>query len=1114
LIKTFISHSSTDHPFVEWLKTKLERENLGLDIFVDDGSVIVGDDPQKMIDEVKRSIIFIPVLSNESVKKEFVQNELKTANENETTYIFPIKLKCDKENIPKVIKTEFIAFDKVEGRIYEDFSNEKEWDIHYENLRRAIFNKIVELGLLKEDTKDFYQDCEHLDLIIQREDPTILEIKMVIDVYLKKEPYQRYFFSKLANVKWLKYLKLYGYLKTNPQPIEAQDSPGYLTIPQWYALEYLEKVSNQISDNEEAITDLLEIIKSVTHRKDAKSQHIDNYRTWYYFVKILLNIPSEKIPLGIIQLIPIWLDSKFDTMLQGSEIATKLLPKFLTDNPEDIRKAEKIIESITAVKTYPLSDEKAKILGKKEEERLVIDPYWLKEAFDKYSEVIGEKCSERVIEDSANKIRGLLKREEDGTYKSFYEEVEHPINDPLEMLTFILRRILLAKAKTDVNIAKGILRDFLKDKYLFFPKMAIYAIGQTIDHYSQLFWEIMESETGVLIMGNALYFGDELKYLLKNLKQLSEKQRNILENKIEQGIKRHTPKEDTERYLALFKQEIYEALSHDPYFKDLYEEMKKITNVDTELHPAIRKGETRWGPGPPPLAKEEILRMTNGELAEFLSKFKTKDFWEGPTVGGLSDILKEAVKANPNKFVDNLDPFENAGFIYIYKILDGLKEAWKEKKVISWGRVFDFIALYIQREQFWENGYVVEKGDWLGGADHNWVIGIIAELLQEGTRDDSWAFSEEYFDKAIEVIFLLLKEPEEDKEITDYVTYTLNTPCGKLITALIYLALRIARFNDKKGIKTEPKWSEEYRRKFEELLDKKIIEAYTSLGRFLPNLSYLDKKWVEDKIEKISSQKGSRYWEAFMDGYLSIGIVYDDLYDLMKPHYEYGLTYDFKQKHDREHLIQHICIGYLRDQEKLDDPHSLFRNIIDKWEPEQMREVIGFFWMQRDSLAESSEENEKMKEKMKEKIIKFWKQLYGNYKGKGDSSLTKEDKKILSSISRLAVFLPKIDTESYEWLMLSAPYVHEDFNSTFLIEYLDKLKDKGDSKKTAKYIGEIYLKMLEKVTPDYDKKHIRSIVEFLYNANAKENANKICNIYGSRGQEFLRDIYERYNASK
>ena len=51
-----------------------------------------------------------------------------------------------------------------------------------------------------------------------------------------------------------------------------------------------------------------------------------------------------------------------------------------------------------------------------------------------------------------------------------------------------------------------ILRDFLKDKYLYFPKMAIYIIGQDIDHYGPLFWEILESQTGVLDYGKCFIF--------------------------------------------------------------------------------------------------------------------------------------------------------------------------------------------------------------------------------------------------------------------------------------------------------------------------------------------------------------------------------------------------------------------------------------------------------------------------------------------------------------------------------------------------------------------------------------------------------------------------------
>jgi hypothetical protein len=264
------------------------------------------------------------------------------------------------------------------------------------------------------------------------------------------------------------------------------------------------------------------------------------------------------------------------------------------------------------------------------------------------------------------------------------------------------------------------------------------------------------------------------------------------------------------------------------------------------------------------------------------------------------------------------------------------------------------------------------------------------------------------------------------------------------------------------------------------------------------------------KIEQVSTEIGSKYWEAFMDGYLSTGTVYDELYKLMRLHYQYSLSYGLKEKRNQKHLVQHICIGYLRDHEGLDDPNSLFQKIIHAWKPDQIKEIIGFFWMQRDIVTESLEENERMRGK----IIEFWRHLYRKYEKKDEKSLTQEDKKILSEASKLAVFLPKIDTESYDWLILSAPYVHEDFNSSFFIKCLDQLKDKGDRKETAKYIGGIYLKMLEKITPDYDKKHIRSIIEFLYNFGAQENAKTICIIYGSRGYEFLRDIYEKYNLSK
>jgi len=100
MIKTMISHASEDDSFVDYLYEKLDREKLGLDIFVDHKRNLTGDEPQKMIDEVKRSIVFIPVLSNAAVEKDFIINEIKTALDSPTTYLFPIKFNCDEDKIP------------------------------------------------------------------------------------------------------------------------------------------------------------------------------------------------------------------------------------------------------------------------------------------------------------------------------------------------------------------------------------------------------------------------------------------------------------------------------------------------------------------------------------------------------------------------------------------------------------------------------------------------------------------------------------------------------------------------------------------------------------------------------------------------------------------------------------------------------------------------------------------------------------------------------------------------------------------------------------------------------------------------------------------------------
>lgn len=1039
----------------------------------------------------------------------------------------------------------------------------------------------------------------------------------------KRSIYEDKFFEKRSELKWFYELQKRGYFYPNPdtRPRESKEK-GLFTIPQWNVLPYLEKVSRQVNEpeNEKYIDELLGIIKDVSTYRDEKGNHIDNYRTWWYFVKILINIPPEKIPSDIIDLIPIWLDSKFDTSLPGADILNKLLPGFLREEAteESIAKAEKIIEYTTALKFLP--EEKDTEFGDRSNKyRTVIESYWLKEAFEKYSGLIGERCSCQVIYDLAAKIKPLLVRKESqipisvdgrtyllvlnedeknyivtiliagdqsatdmvgevlsgqevkgdivsstridkqsnidfvnkmvkailfkefeekeslksftsdvfdlhfrklfnsfhdrGTYQSFYDAQEYFDRDPLALLTFITKRVFVAKAtsslQNNIDETRSVIGSFFEERYLFFTKMALYIIGHDVGRYGDLFWDALERDSEDFIL-NDFSFGDELKHLLRNLGTLSDHQRELLKRKIDSTTRARESKEVSREYLASVTQQWYEALSFDPEFKRLYEEMKEITQRDEELGPAVGPVITRHGPGPSALQKDDFLHKTNQEIAEFFATFKQQDTWNGPTERGLAEVFKQAVQERPEKFIDDAKHFLNSGYLYAYYMLLGVKDAWANKKGFDWQRLFDFIRDYIGREDFWKDKLplVGERG-WQ--PDHETVIGEISELIKEGTRDDSNAFPEAVIEDARQLLWLIIDRlayvSEKEEGFDDYVTHALNSPWGKTILAFVYLVLRIVRMNDKKGQTEEIKWDEGFRAKYNDFLDKNIIEAYTWLGNYLPQFYYIDKKWATKKIKDLDPAKEKQAWEAFMNGYLYGGRVFDDIFELMRPHYENSLQYDFKESRDKERLVQHIAIGYLRRKERLDDSNSLFRRILDAWDHVQVREIISFFWMQRDYATSDNDDARGIRKQ----ILEFWKTVYRRYQFKDAEELDKNDKLLLSKLSKLTVFLYEIDDDNFQWLLQVALYAKEDFSSPFFIEYLDRLKNSGDKAKTAGYIGTVFLTMLDHFTPDYDEAHIRSIIEFIYQAGLKEKAKTICNIYGSRGHEFLRDIYEKYN---
>jgi hypothetical protein len=1200
--KVFISHSSMDHDFVLRLANRLKSDLIN--VWIDDWELKVGDAiVQKISVGLERCDFLIIVFSENSIKSEWVLRELNSTLMRQLTgrevTILPILLEIEPEMLPPLFSDIYAA----------RFSTDSLVESEYQKLIKPIKER-TKSNALSRYQDAYFDNIEHIDIIVNKKQPTKHEVDFILRLIIEKH-YQNYFFKKVAELHWFNILKEEGYFKPSEEtkPQEAKQR-GLFSITQWNVLPYLEKISEQVNTpgNEGYVDELLNIIREVTGYHVTHDKCLDNYRTWLFFVKILRNLPNNKITFEDIELVSVWLDSKFDITLQGAEIAEILLSKFLdSDDPEDWKKAEKIVEIVTDIKWIPLPEGRKDAFGKSEEPKTLLDAYWLLKSFKVNASKVGEKCSEDIILRLADRLKEIIRRERDKhgrtigygnkkfrisinllkdngckisllptdsedetiitnrseimsfdliacqkedefvsdikrelikienfsgltneldeelkqlheeifndyTYiwlKSLFSNVERTSRKADTTLMIILRDILGAKAGKDKENTMVVLNQFLSDKYPYpiFTRMVFFVIGSEWEHYKGVFWNIIE-ERGVIDLFDAPSYKSELYMTLKNninLFTLEEKEK--IKSIIERGPSRYLPEEDPDKYIAYWKQKWYSAVKTDPYFASLYEEQRRITQVQEELT-FLKEPEVMTGPGPSPLTKEDILRISNIELAEYFKIFRTKDIWKGPTVGGLAELLGEAAKEMPARFIEDMNPFMNVGYLYVYEILSGIKSAWNEKRSIDWERLLSFIKAYINRDEFWNNSFVIESPEWpTSRTNHEWVVSVIADLIQDATRDAQWIIPEEYFVEIQDILFLILdrlKIEQEKEDVTDFITYTINTSLGRLLIALIYLALRMAKANEKKGIETEVKWNTEFREEYNKILGRGAIEAFTLLGQYMPTLYYLDKEWIKEKVAEYESMIGSKAIEAFMEGYLFGERVSDALYKLMRPYYLYYIDYSFREKNAEERLMHHISVEYLRGYEDIEDTTSLIRNVLDRWKSELIPAIIDFLWMQRNYLDPSVPEHEDIKKR----IIDFWRWLYDN-KYREKKELNKEDKSIVARLSRLTVFLDRIDPEKFDWLIFSARHVDLEFSSPFFIEYLDRFEDHDSIRK----IGKIFLEMLSNFTPDFDQEHIRSVVKKLYKLDDKNEANKICNIYGSRGYEFLRDIYDANNNS-
>jgi len=186
----------------------------------------------------------------------------------------------------------------------------------------------------------FLDNTSHIDLILKKVKPTKHEIGLIISLAKNDISYQKYFFERVEKPIWFKILFTEGYFNIglNPQDINNLDNTK---LPYYPPIYFITKVSETfvVRQNTDLIETVIKIIDEVSE------QGGNNYITWLHFIRILINIPSEAIPLKVLRHLPVWLQNGVRFSLPTIELCEKLLPKFLSDaaGEDDIKKGRKNI---------------------------------------------------------------------------------------------------------------------------------------------------------------------------------------------------------------------------------------------------------------------------------------------------------------------------------------------------------------------------------------------------------------------------------------------------------------------------------------------------------------------------------------------------------------------------------------------------------------------------------------------------------------------------------------------------------------------------------------------------------------------------------------------------
>jgi len=965
--------------------------------------------------------------------------------------------------------------------------------------------------------KMFYDVATELDEYKRLQSTTGEQIHSLLE-YLNCDEYSKYFFAELENPVWVVPLYENGLFSNVPPPLEDPNSPGFFSMPTWYAGEYLKKMADKYPD----------IVKDVVLSIDTV-----NSRAMRTLLEALLKIPAN-VTAETVVVFRRWSETPFaNFMILTHEMG--LVLEYLSRNGQ-VEASLKVLEIL-------LEPQITKYRG--EEEKIVAgtrhDFYWLNKACQENLQFLNEIDPIGVVGVAERQLIKAIDLEYDPgideskkKLNSFWRLSISPrsdLNYDSDLKNLLVNTIIIALNKAYEQKNEDIhelIAHYIESEYSIFNRIGVYMLRAWGKQYPDL----LEKACIRYIKDTTTIGNFEFQRLLEdqfgNLPEFAQKK--VLErinDGPDPGLVDRWLKQRLNQSEGETPQEIRSTLIERWKLGELDRISANLVGAERELYirllekhgkppPSPEEGVeiTSWEGPESPIELDELGKKSINDVVKFLLGYvpSSEDSFGVPSREGLGRILEDDVQNRANDYADNSLLFINDDLPFVYHIhyLRGLENAVKNHKIFSLAKVITICEYITNQEKDKFKKQELEEG--LPAAKL-----AVAQLFEELLKIKDPYIVDDLLERSGQIIVKLMNQQDpffsdEAESGFDPAMRSLNSIHGMAMHCIVLYGLYCERKRKiEKGGEGKPVMVPLVKETLTEKLDKTRNPSQTIhsvFGWYYPQFIYLDKEWALENRERIfpAETEMVKYWRAAWCTYVRFSDVYTNVFPELIKQYQRALeelsTIDGIQAWERidEKIATHILKAYLLDMIKIDSEDGLI-SLYYKTADDETRSH-GNFWL--------SQAMEAQKPSVQDAV---WQRIWSLWQWRIEEATTSENRsnyvKEISNFCRLLKHVPLDLSEMYPVLQRTLGFIAKGYELGLIINYLGDNCEKYPDLAVS-LLNEIVLYGQSFYLLDDIKNSVRKIITSVLHADleSKAKAIEIINIFGERGNYEWRPLLD------